>query len=188
VSALDEVEVRAQVVEQYAPHIRVGMEVSVQIPAIPGPPLSGVVTAIVPQADVQARTFPVKVRVKNTLTEDGPVVKSGMYARVMLPTGRKQLAMLASKDALVLGGDQPILFVVETRAADSQQGKVRPVPVQLGFADGSLIQVSGNIQAGQLVVVQGNERLQPGQDVKIQRTLPEPEGAARSAQSAPKIQ
>jgi multidrug efflux pump subunit AcrA (membrane-fusion protein) len=163
------------------------MEVTVQIPAIPGPPLSGVVAAIVPQADVQARTFPVKVRVKNTLSEDGPVVKSGMYARVVLPTGSKQTAMLASKDALVLGGVQPVVFVVDA-ATDSKQGKVRPVPVKIGFADGSMIQVSGDIQAGQLVVVQGNERLQPGQVVQIQRMQSEPEGAARSAQSTQKIQ
>ncbi len=104
VAALDEVEIIAQVVEQYVPHVRVGMEVNVEIPAVGGDPLTGVVSAVVPQADVQARTFPVKVRVKNQLTEDGPLVKSGMYARVMLPTGDKQLAMLVPKDALVLGG------------------------------------------------------------------------------------
>jgi RND family efflux transporter MFP subunit len=188
VVALDEVEVIAQVVEQYVPNIRVGMAVSVQIPALPGSPFAGVVSAIVPQADIQARTFPVKVRVKNTLSDDGPVVKSGMYARVMLPTGAKQVATLAPKDALVLGGAQPVLFVVETNGTESKQGKVRPVPVQLGFADGGLIQVSGNIQAGQLVVVQGNERLQPGQEVQIQRIQPEPEGPARNAQSALQIQ
>jgi RND family efflux transporter MFP subunit len=183
VAALDEVEVTAQVVEQYAPHIRVGREVSVQIPAIPGPPLPGVVSAVVPQADVQARTFPVKVRVKNQLTEDGPLVKSGMYARVMLPTGSKQTAMLVPKDALVLGGPQPVLFVVDT-SGDAKQGKARPVPVELGIAEGSMIQVSGaGLQANQLVVVQGNERLRPGQDVQIQRVIPEPDGSPRSASS-----
>jgi RND family efflux transporter MFP subunit len=188
VASLDEVEVTAQVVEQYVPHIRVGMAVNVQIPALPGSPLAGVVSAVVPQADIQARTFPVKVRVKNSVSEDGPLVKSGMYARVMLPTGARQTAMLVSKDALVLGGGQPVVFVVDTNAADQKQGKVRPVPVQLGFAEGSMIQVSGGIQAGQLVVVQGNERLQPGQDVQIQRVIPATDGATRSAQSAPRIQ
>ena len=36
VAALDEVEVIAHVVEQYVPHIRVGMQVSVEVPALPG--------------------------------------------------------------------------------------------------------------------------------------------------------
>jgi RND family efflux transporter MFP subunit len=187
VAALDEVEVTAHVVEQYAPHVRVGMEVSVQIPAIPGPPLSGVVSAIVPQADVQARTFPVKVRVKNQLTEDGPLVKSGMYARVMLPTGARQTAMLVPKDALVLGGQQPILFIVDA-SGDAKQGKVRPVPVQLGISEGSMIQVNASgLQARLLVVVQGNERLQPGQDVQIQRVMSAPDAQPRSASSEPRL-
>jgi RND family efflux transporter MFP subunit len=172
VAALDEVEISAHVVEQYAPHVRVGMEVSVQVPAIPGPPLSGIVSAIVPQADVQARTFPVKVRVKNETSADGPLLKSGMYARVMLPTGERQTAKLVFKDALVLGGPQPVVIVVDGAGANSKQGKARPVPVQLGVADGRMIQVSGELQPGQFVAVQGNERLRPGQDVLIQRVDP----------------
>jgi RND family efflux transporter MFP subunit len=175
VAALDDVEITAHVVEQYAPHVRVGMEVSVQIPAIPGPPLSGTVSAVVPQADVQARTFPVKVRVKNQTTADGPLLKSGMYARVMLPTGERQSAKLVFKDALVLGGPQPVVIVVDAAGAEAKQGKARPVPVQLGVADGRMIEVRGDLQPNQLVVVQGHERLRPGQDVQIQRVDP-PDG------------
>jgi multidrug efflux pump subunit AcrA (membrane-fusion protein) len=165
------------------------MEVNVQIPAIGDTPFSGVVSAIVPQADVQARTFPVKVRIKNQLTEDGPQLKSGMYARAMLPTGTKQMAMLVPKDALVLGGPQPMLFVVDVSSRDSKLGKVRPVPVDLGLAQGSVIQVSASgLQAGQLVVVQGNERLRPGQDVQIQRLMSEPDASPRSAANRASIQ
>lgn len=180
VSALDEVEVLAQVVEQYVPHVRVGMAVNVQIPALSVTPLPGVVSAIVPQADVQARTFPVKVRVKNEFSDERPVLKSGMYARVMLPTGNKQTATLVFKDALVLGGAQPIVFVVDAASPNAKQGKVRPVPVELGLAEGSMIQVSGPIQPGQLVVVQGNERLRAGEDVQIQRVVPPPDAVSRS--------
>ncbi len=181
VAALDQVEVMAHVVEQYVPHLRVGMEVSVQIPAIAGEPLRGVVSAIVPQADVQARTFPVKVRVKNQVTDDGPLVKSGMYARVLLPTGAKQLAMLVPKDALVLGGAQPVVFIVNLVSPNAKQGKVQLVPVQLGLSEGNMIQVSGGLKLGQLVVVQGNERLRPGQDVEVQRVIPAPDADTRSA-------
>jgi RND family efflux transporter MFP subunit len=188
VAALDEVEVVAHVVEQYVPHARVGAEVSVQLPALPGPPLVGVVSSIVPQADVQSRTFPVKVRIKNQLTPEGPLVKSGMYARVTLPTGEKQMATLVSKDALVLGGPQPLVFVVDPASPNATKGKARPVPVQLGKADGGMLQISGAIQPGQLVVVQGNERLRPGQEVQMKREPPPPVGSnenppANSAQS-----
>ncbi len=180
VAALDEVEIVAQVVEQYVPHIRTGMTVSVEIPALGGQPLTGAVTAIVPQADVQARTFPAKVRVKNELSDDGPLVKSGMYARVMLPTGNKKTATLVAKDALVLGGAQPVVFVVAA-APTAKQGKVNAVPVKLGTAVGNLIEVIGDLRAGQLVAVQGNERLRPGQDVQIQRVAEAPVDPQTSA-------
>jgi RND family efflux transporter MFP subunit len=183
VAALDEVEVVAQVVEQYVPHIRAGMEVSVELPALAGKPLTGLVSAIVPQADVQARTFPVKVRVKNELSNDGPLVKSGMYARVMLPTGTKQMATLVSKDALVMGGPRPVVYVVDA-AQNAKQGKAREVPVEIGSAQGSLIQVTGGVEPGQLVVVQGNERLRSGQDAQIQRTIPPPEPIQQSPPTA----
>jgi RND family efflux transporter MFP subunit len=172
VAALDEVEIETYVVEQYVTHIRVAAQVTVEIPAIPGQSFPGVVVEIVPQADVQARTFPVKVRVTNLVVDGVPLLKSGMYARVSLPTGEKQMATLVPKDALVLGGPQPMVYVVEGATADGESGKAVPVPVQVGVADGGWIQVTGPIKAGQLVVVQGNERLQPGQDVAIQRTIP----------------
>lgn len=185
VAALDEVEVVAYVVEQHVPHIRVGGQVTIVIPALPGQDFPGVVTEVVPQADVQARTFPVKVRVKNSVGDGGPVLKSGMYARVLLPTAERRMAILVPKDSLVLGGQSPLVFVVEP-AADGKGGKVTPVPVQVGVAHGGLIQVTGPLQVGQLVVVQGNERLRPGQDVAIQRTIPPP-NASRGAVSQAEI-
>jgi HlyD family secretion protein len=171
VVALDEVVVSAHVVEQFVPYTRVGMAVNVEVPAVPGRQFAGVVTAIVPQADVQARTFPTLVRVKNEIIEKQPVLKAGLYARVSLPTGRRETARLVPKDALVLGGPQIIVYVVDI-AADGKQGKARPVPVELGTSIGTQIQIVGNVQAGQLVVVQGNERLSTaGADVNIQRVI-----------------
>lgn len=183
VAALDEVDVIAQVVEQYVPFIRIGTTVRVEIPAIPNRLFEGQVTAIVPQADVQARTFPVKVRVKNEAPDGVPLIKAGMYARVGLATGNKQQALLVSKDALVLGGQQPVVFVVEMASADAKQGKVRPVPVQLGAASGQLMQVFGPLKPGQMVVVHGNERLFPGQDVQIQRVIPAPDTSSAESLS-----
>ena len=179
IAALDEVEVNAYVVEQYTPHVRAGMQVSVELPALAGRTFPGVVSAVVPQADVQARTFPVKVRIKNELAANEPLVKSGMYARVMLPTGAKQRATMVSKDALVLGGPQPVVFVVDLASPEAKQGKVRAAPVTTGVAEGNLMQVSGDLTPGQMVVVQGNERLRPGQDVQIQRVI---QPAAANAQ------
>lgn len=171
IAALDEVEAVVQVVEQYTPHIRAGMPVNIEVPALAGRIFTGIVSAVVPQADVQARTFPVKIRVKNELADEGPRIKSGMYVRAVLPTGSKQRAMVVSKDALVLGGPQTLVYVVDLASPEAKQGKVRPAPVSTGVAEGNLMQVSGEVQPGQFVVIQGNERLRPGQEVRIQRVV-----------------
>jgi HlyD family secretion protein len=177
--ALDEVEIRAFVSEQHIPFARLGMEVRVEIPALPDQLFTGFIASIIPQADSRARTFPVNVRVKNQLNGDGPMLKAGMYARVELPTGNVQKSLMVPKDAIVLGGPNPIVFVIDKSPATGsagrvEGGKVRPVPVQLGVAQGQWISVLGNLNDGQLVVVEGNERLRPEQVVSIKDTREAP--------------
>lgn len=105
-----------------------------------------------------------KVRLANPKTEDGHVLKSGMLARVTLAIGPPVQALLVPKDSLVLGGPQPSLMVVTTNP-ETKQETVRPVPVQLGVTDGSLIQVTGNLAPTDKIVVIGNERVRPGQPI-----------------------
>ena len=163
---LDQVDIRAFVLEQHIPYVYPGLPVRVEVPALPNEVFTGEVALVVPQADERSRTFPVKVRVDNRISEHGPLLKAGLLARVMLPTGAKEIATLVPKDALVLGGPQPMVYIVDA-GSNAKQGKVRPVPVQLGVTDGQLIQVKGDLKNGQQVVVRGNERLRPGQDVLI---------------------
>jgi hypothetical protein len=128
----------------------------------------GEVLRIVPQADVRSRAFPVIVRVANPKQEYGFALKAGMLARVILGVGKPQRATLVPKDALVLGGDTPRVFVVKRDPQNAKLGQATPVPVEIGVAQEELIQVVGSIAKGQLVVVRGNERLLPfGQPVQI---------------------
>ena len=168
VVALDEVDIVLQVVEKSVPYISVGGKVKVEVPAIVGSnTFLGTVMATVPQADVRARTFPVKVRVKNTLRPDGPLLKAGMYARATLPAGDGRSALLVPKDAIVLGGPKPQVVIVQGAQKAGDVGTAKPLPVELGVAQGGLIQIIGDLKPGQLVVIQGNERLQPDQSVVL---------------------
>lgn len=171
VVAVDQVEIVAQVVEQSVPYIVPGTKVRVEAPALPQRMFEGEVVTTVQQGDARSRTFPVKIRVENELTPAGPLLKPGMYARVALPVGDQQQAILVPKDAIVLGQDKPIVYVVSGATSAGDTGKATPMPVTLGVAKGVLIQVTGGLRAGQLVVVQGNERLRPGEEVSIIRVV-----------------
>ena len=175
VVALDNVEIVAQVVEKHVPFITQGMTVRVEVPALSDRLFEGVVISSAPQADVRARTFPVRVRVSNEINNQVPLLKSGMYSRVAFPIGEAQQALLVPKDAIVLGGAQPMIFVVGESSKGKDIASVTPTPVALGVSVGSLIQIIGNVTPEQKVVVEGNERLRPQQQVRISAVRRSPE-------------
>ena len=76
---------------------------------------------------------------------------------------------LVPKDAIVLGGVRPLVFVVDLSQQKRSSGTVRPVPVTLGVSSGDLIQVIGPLDAGEQVVVRGNERLRAGQEITFRQ-------------------
>ena len=169
---LDEVYVQASVLAGQAVHLRRKTKVRIEVPALPEHVFTGKVALIVPQADVRSRTLPVKIHLNNQIDEEGPLLKSGMLARVDLPTGEKKKMTLVPKDALVLGSAQPVVFVVDAASNGSTDAVVRAVEVELGVAAGTLIQVDGALQRGNRVVVRGNERIRTGQKVTISEELP----------------
>ncbi len=175
---LDQVEIEAFVLDSHVAHVDVGEEVTVTIPALAGKVFRGPVVAVVPQADERTRTFPVRVQVANEIRDGQPMIKAGMLARVILATGPAQDATLVPKDALVLGGPVPMVFVVAPDEKDPDQKTARPVPVEIGVASGGRIQVLPSaaaqgavVKPGDQVVVLGNERLRPGQPVKVTRVV-----------------
>ena len=164
---LASVDVEINVLEDYIGKLDPSVAATVEIAAASREPLAGTIAIINHQADARARTFPVKVRVENTITPAGPLIKAGMFARVTLPVGEPVEAPLVPKDAIVLGGQTPVIYVVE-----QQGGKTvaKPVPVQLGISRGLWITVSGaQLKPGDQVVVEGNERLRPMQEVRPER-------------------
>ena len=75
---------------------------------------------------------------------------------------------LIPKDAVVLSGKTPHVFVVDT---DAKTGKstARPVLITLGASHGLWVSVAnGEIKDGDKVVIEGNERLRPMQEVRTE--------------------
>ncbi len=191
--ALDEVDVLAKVLEAHIPYIHVGDEVHVEVPAVAkvlesqipyfhisdevlvevpavaGRQLSGVIEAIIPEADERSRTFPVKIRVANLFSQAGePLLKAGMLARVVLPTGDKKMATMVHKDALVLDGRKTMIWSVDASSTAPAQGAAGmleanaiPIPVETGVEQGEWIEVLGDVPADADIVVRGNERIPP---------------------------
>lgn len=166
IAELGSVEIEIAVLEDYVTKLHQGVPGEVEVNALRGQRFPGKVSVINPQADARARTFPVKVRVENVVDERGPLLKAGMFARVTLPVGDPKPLPVVPKDAISIGGRQPVVYVVDVAGGKST---VRPVTVTLGVANGQWISVGAHeIKEGEVVVVEGNERLRPGQEVRTE--------------------
>jgi RND family efflux transporter MFP subunit len=85
----------------------------------------------------------------------------GQTVRVTIPTADVREVLAVPRDALVLRGDGIAVFIVD------EENKARRIRVTTGIGEGEWIEVRGPIQAGDKVVVRGNERLRPGQEVSV---------------------
>ncbi len=142
--------------ERYVRHIQIGDFAHATFDGLPGFDAQGRVLSLVAQADRVSRTFPVKVDIPNpSLT-----IKSGMVSRVTLQVGPPHQGIVIPKDALVLRGNQEFVFLVKEQTVDQ-------IPVTSGVHLDDLVEVKGALREGMTVVMEGNERLFPGQPVRI---------------------
>ncbi len=177
---LNEVDTILPVLETHIAELRVRTEESagtqtrnIAIEAIRDETFQGEVVAIVPKADFQSRTFPVKVRVQNRRNPhtDTVMLKPGMFARVTLPVRTVKNAIMIPKDALVLDRRTPTVWQINSSsdASTTRGSSIRSLTVEIDpdisvddwiqlvgpvAADGSL-----PLQAGDVVITEGNERV-----------------------------
>lgn len=166
IMALDPIDVVVHAPESLVGALQAGDSVPVTVHALPDDhqKLTGAIAGIVDSADQRARTFPVRVRVDNPRSTGGYLLRDGMQAQAVI-SGTERSVLMVPKDALILGGRLPVIMVADM-TSDTEGVAVR-IEVETGLAQGALIEVTGDLSAGQQVVVDGNERLQPGQVVRV---------------------
>lgn len=142
-------------------------DVWVRFDAIKDERFNGRVERIIPQADVRSRTFPVLIRIDNPKDPAlGRRLGSGMLAEVTLPTGTDATRLLVPKDAINLEDESASVIAVRSTPESAQTVAVK-VPVRLGLSMGNFVAISGELTKGDIVVVEGNERVRPGQLLEV---------------------
>jgi len=118
--------------------------------------------AILPQENERTRTR--TVRLVPSFGETRAPLASGQSVTVAVPLGDSQKVLSVHKDAVLRQGDGASVFVFK-------DGKAEVRPVQLGREFGARFEVVEGLEAGELAVVRGNERLQPGDALRIEKRL-----------------
>ena len=126
---------------EFAKQVRLGREVPVQIDALGGAPIMGIVVETAPSADPLSRTF----RVKIALPEH-PGIKSGMYGKALCPREERQ-AILIPETALIRRGQLEQVFSVD--AAGTAQLRL----IKTGKAFGDQLEVLSGLQGGETIII-----------------------------------
>ena len=86
---------------------------------------------------------------------------AGKAVEVAVPVKEKEQVIAVPRDALVIRQSGVVVYRI------NENNIAEVIPVETGIANTSHIQIIGNIDAGDMVVIRGNERLRPGQQVQI---------------------
>ncbi|RMD62846.1 MAG: efflux RND transporter periplasmic adaptor subunit [Alphaproteobacteria bacterium] len=149
-------EVEAEVPFQHLSGLDAGVEVAMTLDD--GSRHSAVVRAVLPAENPLTRTRTVRL-----VPNFGPVRQPLAHQQsvtLQVPLGPERRTLTVHKDAIVKRRGQDIVFVVVDATA-------QPRIIDLGLQVGSRIEVRKGLSEGELVVVRGNERLKPGQRVRI---------------------
>jgi membrane fusion protein, multidrug efflux system len=142
--------------EPYTGEIVPGQKVKFSVPAFPGHTFHGTITRIAHSMDMKTRTMPVEMDVDNV----SGLLAPGMFPEVEWPVQRAEPTLFVPAKAVVTTTE--LTFVIRVR-----QETVEWVRVQKGQSVGDLIEVFGDLRAGDPIVVRGTDELRPGTKVMV---------------------
>ena len=137
--------------EQVATTVTPGTRAEFRVPAFPDRTFAGTVARSSHVFDPKTRTMAVELDVQN---RDG-LLSPGMYPTVKWPLRRAGQALLVPRTSVVTTTERT--FVVRSR-----NGLAEWVDVQKGVADGDLLEVRGDLKAGDMVVRVATDELRNG--------------------------
>jgi RND family efflux transporter MFP subunit len=141
--------------EEYVGGIVEGAKLSFQVPAYPERTYSGTLARVSHALDKGTRTMAVELDVAN---RDGSLAP-GMYPSVKWPIRRSRPGLFVPKTSVVTTTER--VFVVR-----NQNGHAEWVDVRKGAAEGDLIEVLGDLKAGDLVVRVATDEIRQGSAIQ----------------------
>jgi membrane fusion protein (multidrug efflux system) len=147
--------------EAYTSELKSGTSIPFAVAAYPGQSFAGTVARIAQAVDVATRTMAVELDVANTRGQLAP----GTFATVTWPVRRSGPSLFVPSASVASTTDRT--FVIRVRG-----GKTEWVDVRTGLTSGALVEVFGELKAGDEVAGRGTDELRPGTDVQARQPKP----------------
>lgn len=144
-----------QVPERELSSLRVGQSAHLTVESWPGTRFEAQVLRLSPVIDAATGT------VKVTLEVQGQgKLRPGMFASVFLQKATRDNVPVVPKTALLLDSIGDTVFVVDGAAASRRD-------VELGFQEGDFVEIASGIQAGEQLIVVGQDGLSDGTPIQV---------------------
>ncbi len=147
--------IRAAVPEKHAAEVTAGMRVDVQLDAYPNNVIPGRIDRVYPYLDSRLRTRTIEIKLDKYVT-----LLPGMFARLEVLLESEEEALTIPIEALVSTPKGQVVYVFEDGHATARM-------VKTGMEADNRIEIISGIQAGDKVIVAGNEKLINGADVRL---------------------
>jgi RND family efflux transporter MFP subunit len=147
--------------EAYTTELPTGTEIQFSVAAHPEQTFSGKVARVAQVVDVTTRTMAVELDVTNG---DGRLAP-GTFCQVRWPVRRSSPSLFVPSASVATTTNRT--FVIRIRS-----GKTEWVDVRTGLSSGPLVEVFGDLKAGDTVAGRGTDELRPGTDVRPRENTP----------------
>ncbi len=148
----DKLEIQTRISQESINHIKAGDTLSIKGPSSE---TNGIVRAVIPVGDDVSRLYEVRIEFNEETWSAGTAVQ------VASPVNKKQNVIAVSRDALVIRQSGIVIYRI------NKENQAELIPVKTGIANTTHIQVIGDVNENDKIVIRGNERLRPGQTVQF---------------------
>jgi multidrug efflux pump subunit AcrA (membrane-fusion protein) len=158
VGNLESLVVETFVPERFSTAVRTGLNAQVSFEAMPGERFAATVSETSPVLDPASRTLRIRLRFAG---RPDPRIRAGMFATVSLTTNFRSGVPVIPRAAVINTYGSWIVFVVdENNLAERRE-------IRLGLENEELVEVTGGLAPGELVVTAGQNFLSQGDPVRI---------------------
>lgn len=163
-----------QIPERYLAQLREGQALLATADAFPGETITGRIAKLDSRVDERTRAITARAEFPNA----GGRLKPGMLIRVGVSRGERTTTS-APESAVSVQGDSAFVYVLQQQG---QRTMATQRPIVTGVRQQGFVEIVDGVKAGERLVADGLNKIQPGQPVRVAGG---PAGAAPAAASAP---
>lgn len=165
---LSMVRVDFTVPERFIGALHEGQPISADADAYPGQPIAGRIAKLDTRVDEKTGAITARAEFANP----GRKLKPGMMMRVSISQGSRDL-LAVPESAVSVQGDEAFVYVI---SGQGQRLTAEQRPVETGVRQDGFVEIRDGLRAGDRIVADGLNKLQPGQPVRVAKADAKPPG------------